>query len=225
MPLVVYWLKYNCISQKNGLPLSKSSFNRTVLHDLQWCPYKIHVRHQLLETDLPRRRQFAEWLLHKPVRFIENIVIGDEAFFMSEEVNTHSVRKYAPRYEPPEFNFSKSICREKLSLWIEICWHGSLVGPIFYDNNLNGGAYLNMIIEILIPELHRIYGNRFNILWWFQDRVFGNRVVSLHHDVEWPPWPTDLTLCDFYLCEQIKSKVTLRHWKTLIIYKRELSGQ
>lgn len=213
----------NVSVRKNGLPLSKSSFNRIVLRDLKWYPYKIHVRHQLLETDLPRRRQFAEWLLHKPVRFVENIMIGDEAaFFMNGKVNTHNVRQYAPRNEPPVFNINKSMCREKLSLWIGICGQGSLVGPIFYDNNMNGVDYLNMINENIVPELHRIYGNRFNRLWWFQDgapahrtmnvrqklrELFGTRVVALHHDVEWPPRSPDLTPCDFFLWGHIKSKV------------------
>ena len=78
--------------RRNELPLLRSSFNRITLRDIKWHPYKVHVRHELLETDLPRRRQFAEWLLHKPVRFIKNIIIGDEAAFcMNGKVNTHQV--------------------------------------------------------------------------------------------------------------------------------------
>ena len=43
----------NVSIRKNGLPLSRSLFNRIILRDLKWHPYKIHVRHQLHETDLP----------------------------------------------------------------------------------------------------------------------------------------------------------------------------
>ncbi|KAF2368871.1 Protein of unknown function DUF4817 [Trinorchestia longiramus] len=31
--------------RRNGLPLTKSSFNRIVVCDLHWYPYKIHLRH------------------------------------------------------------------------------------------------------------------------------------------------------------------------------------
>ena len=37
--------------------------------------------------------------------------------------------------------------------------------------------------------------------------LFGNRVVALHHAVEWPPCSPDLTPCDFFLWGYLKSKV------------------
>ena len=61
----------------------------------------------------------------------------------------------------------------------------------------------------------------FRCLWWAQDgapadrlvavrnrlaEVFGNRVIALYHDVEWPPRSPDLT-CDFFLWGYLKSKV------------------
>ncbi|KAF2365776.1 Protein of unknown function DUF4817 [Trinorchestia longiramus] len=46
--------------RRNGLPLTKSSFNGIVVCDSHWYPYKIHVRHQLLEIDFSRHRLFAE---------------------------------------------------------------------------------------------------------------------------------------------------------------------
>ena len=153
----------NVSIRKNGLQMARSTFNRIVKYDLKWHPYKMHVRHQLLETDLPRRRQYVEWLLHQPARFLDNIVIGDEAaFFMNGKVNSHNIRQYAPMNNSPEFNFETRICQQKVSLWIGICGNGHLVGPFFYDNNLTGAAYLNMINERIIPVLLCIYGNQFN---------------------------------------------------------------
>ena len=53
----------------------------------------------------------------------------------------------------------------------------------------------------------------FRRLWWVQDgapahrlvavkkrlaEVFGNRVIALYHDVDWPPESLDLTSCDFF---------------------------
>ena len=204
----------NVSIRKNNSQLSRSTFNRIVKKDLRWHPFKIHLRHQLFKNDCLRRRQFVDWLLHKPARFLDTIVIGDEAaFFLNGKVNSHNIRQYSPKKNPPEFNFDKSICREKLSLWIGICGNGSLIGPIFYERNLNGDVYLNMINETIVPELLRVYGNRFNRLWWFQDgapahrlrivkerlrELFGNRIVALNHDIEWPPRSPDLTPCDFF---------------------------
>ncbi|KAF2344937.1 Protein of unknown function DUF4817 [Trinorchestia longiramus] len=132
--------------ERNGLPLTKSSFNRIVVCDLHLYPYKIQVRYQLLETNFPSRRLFAEWLLNKHARFMEKFVIGDKvAFFMNGKVNTQNVRFYARKHDAPEFNFGVNICQAKISLWIRLCGNGSLVGPVFYDNNLNGLMYLNMI--------------------------------------------------------------------------------
>ena len=37
--------------------------------------------------------------------------------------------------------------------------------------------------------------------------LFGNRVIALHHAVEWPPRLPDLTPCDFFLWRYLKSKV------------------
>ncbi|KAF2355721.1 hypothetical protein FHG87_013524 [Trinorchestia longiramus] len=126
---------------------------------------------------------------------------------------------------PSEWNFEKSICQDKLSLWIGLCGNGSLVGPLFYDNNLTGVAYLNLINEAIVPELRYIYANQFNRLWWFQDgapahrlrvvkerlrELFGTRIVALSHDIEWPPRSPDLTPYDYFQWGYLKNKVYCR---------------
>ncbi|KAF2353523.1 hypothetical protein FHG87_015721 [Trinorchestia longiramus] len=154
----LYYYYVSC--RKNNSQLSKSSFNRIVKGDLKWFPYKMHLRHQLTDDDYVRRENFVGWFLRKPDRFIDNIIVGDElAFFMNGEVNNHNVRKYAPQNNPPDWNFEKSIFQDKLSLWIGLCGNGSLVGPLFYDNNLTGVAYLDLINEAIVPELRHIYAN------------------------------------------------------------------
>lgn len=210
-------------TRRNGLDISKSTFNRIVKKDLSYHAYKMHVRHELLEPDLPRRLNFANWFLQKNARFVEDIVIGDEAaFHLNGRVNNYNIRQYAPRNNPPNFNFDVRMCREKVSVWMGMCGNGRLVGPIFYENIMNGDRYLNIIQEIIIPELHQIYPNRFNRLWWIQDGApahrsravqellhdnFNNRIVALNQPIEWPPRSPDLTPCDFFLWGHLKSKV------------------
>ena len=153
-------------TRRNELPLTKFSFNRIILRDLMWYPYKMQVRHQLLDTDFPRRVRYAEWLNQKNVRFM-----GNDVIFMNGKVNSHNVRCCAPKGHPPQFHFDVNICKEKLSLWIGLCGNRRLVGPFFYDNTLNGLKYLDMIDDEIIPELRRIYGDQFGRIWWFQDRA------------------------------------------------------
>ncbi|KAF2355758.1 Protein of unknown function DUF4817 [Trinorchestia longiramus] len=119
-------------SRKNGLGKSKSTFNRIVKLELKWHPYKMHVRHKLLDTDLPRRLNFAQWFLQKIDRFIEDIVIGDKAaFHLNGKVNSHNVRRYAPKNNPPDFNYNVEISREKVSIWMGLCGNGCLLGSFF----------------------------------------------------------------------------------------------
>ncbi|KAF2361214.1 hypothetical protein FHG87_008027 [Trinorchestia longiramus] len=101
------------------LIVPKSTFNRIITLDLKWHPYKMHVRNKLLDNDLPRRLNFAQWFLQRNVRLVDDIVAGDEAaFHLNGKVNDHNVRTYAPKNQPPNFNFDVEISREKVSVSI-----------------------------------------------------------------------------------------------------------
>ena len=38
-------------ARRNGLNLSKDTFQRIVKYDLEWYPYKMRARHELLQAD------------------------------------------------------------------------------------------------------------------------------------------------------------------------------
>ena len=92
----------------------------------------MHLRHELLAGDFPRRLQFSEWFNQRCRRdnFLNSFIIGDEAAFsMNGEVNIHNVRQYAPKGQPLSFNFERNDSREKLTVcmgctlrqWDRIC--------------------------------------------------------------------------------------------------------
>ena len=84
----------------NPVAVSPSSFNRITRLDLRWHPYRMHVRHELLPNDLPRRLRYSEWFNQhcRNQNFLQSLIIGDEAgFAMNREVNSHNVREYAPK--------------------------------------------------------------------------------------------------------------------------------
>ena len=46
------------------------------------------------------------------------------------------------------------------SMFGELCGNGNLIGPFFYDENITGLVYMNMIQEQVFPELDQIYDRR-----------------------------------------------------------------
>ena len=154
-------------------------------------------------------------------------MIGDEAaFHMNGQVNTQNLRQYAPRGEQPSFNFDRRGSREKLSVWACLSGNGSLLGPFFFEGNVNGRKYLEMFNNEILPCLLRIY--HLNVeadiqnIWWFQDGapphrlrevtqrlrdVFRHNFVALNQDIEWPARSPDLTPLDFFLWGYLKNKV------------------
>ena len=111
----------------------------------------IYARQELKERDFERRVQFCNWFLDRCQnnRFQLNFVIGDEAtFFSNGKVNTQFVRNYAPRnHVHPSFKFDQNSSRQKSNIWAGTCRDGSLLGPFFFEGNMNGGAYIQIINE------------------------------------------------------------------------------
>ena len=214
--------------RRNNLPnLSPSTFNRIVRMDLHWHPYVMIMRHRLLPADLPRRRQFCQWLLAQPQRFIGELIISDEASFpVNGAVNTHNVRRYAPRGQPPDFSYDIPLDQNKITVWCGLKGNDTIIGPFIFYNNVNGQGYLNMLNNEVVPALQAIYHQQQNgaflRLWWAQDgapahrtvairnrlqKLFPRRVIGLGHNPEWPPRSPDLTPLDFFLWGYLKSKV------------------
>ena len=164
----------NISGRRNGLGLSQTAFRRIVRLDIGWYPHKMNVRHQLVPADHPRRMQFCQWLLQQNNRFFNNLVIVDEsAFFMNGTVCTQNVREYSPYHQPPDFHYDRNMSRGKVSLWIGLCGYWNILGPFFFEGNMTGNMYLDMINNRIVPELEAIFQRRrrgaFRRLWWVHD--------------------------------------------------------
>ena len=217
-------------SRRNGLQLTQSTFNRITRLDVRYHPYQMIRRHELLARDHERRMAFSNWLLQRPPRFVQDLVIGDEACFsLNSSLNTHNIRQYSPRGQRPlNFSYEKKNSRQKVTVWVGLVGNGTLLGPYFLDQNVNGECYLNMINDQVVPTLDQMprfarrRNGQFRRLWWAQDgapahrrrivtdrlhQLFGNRVISLNEEVEWPPRSPDLTPLDFFLWGHLKSRI------------------
>ena len=216
--------------RRNNLQIPRATFNRIVRLDLEWHPYKLQLRHELLAGDYYRRVRFSRWFLDKlrDNRFLANLVIGDEAgFAMNGRVSSQNVRCYAPKGEMPVFTYEVSSKKDKHTVWMGLCGNGTVLGPYFFDGNVTGETYLRMLNEEMFPDLVNAFirqfnNNRFRYLWWAQDgapphttvlvstwmtEFFGDKVIALNHPNEWPPRSPDLTPCDFFLWGYMKSRV------------------
>jgi len=107
--------------------------------------------------------------------------------------------------------------------------NGTLIGPVFFRQNINGDRYLQMINEDVVPFIEQNLprfqlqqNGQFQRAWWAQDgapphrrrtvtdrlaELFGDRVIALNHQIEWPPRSPDLTPLDFFLWGHLKSRV------------------
>jgi hypothetical protein len=148
----------------------------------------MHVRHDLLPNDYLRRLRFSQWFNQKCEEdpdFLDHVVIGDEAsFVMDGEVNWHNVRRYAPKGHPREFNFNRSDCRAKLTVWAGLCGNGVILGPYFFEGNVDGVAYLQMLHEYVLPLLpvhfrDHFENGLFGDLWWAQDGALAHRLLEV----------------------------------------------
>ena len=113
-------------------------------------------------------------------------------------------------------------------MWVGLMGNGTIIGPFFFGQSINGEDYLDMINEEVVPALRQLpryrsrRNNQFRRIWWAQDgapphrrrivtdriaELFGDRVIALNHAVEWPPRSPDLTPLDFFLWGYLKSKV------------------
>ena len=105
-------------ARRNPVGISSSVWITSL--DLQWHPYRMHVRHALLANDLPRRLRYSEWFIQhcQDQNVLANFIIGDEAAFtMNGEVNSRNVREYAPKGHPSEINFDRNYSRANLTVW------------------------------------------------------------------------------------------------------------
>ena len=220
-------------SRRNGLQLPKSAFSEIIRLDLNFHPYRMFVRHGLQPGDHPRRMNFAQWFVDKcqqEAHFLDKIVIGDEAAFrMNGKVSSRNVVQYAPKGERPGFCYNVSSSKEKVTVWAALCGNGTILGPYFFDDNVNGMVYLNMLNDDVVDDMmvnfpyNHFAENLFeNNIWWFQDgapchqsrmvtarlqELFGEQLVALHRPIEWPPRSPDITPCDFFLWGYMKQKV------------------
>lgn len=203
--------------------ISKSSVQR-VLKQNKFHAYHPQIVQELREGDYDRRMQYCHWALNNITddpNFFENVLFTDESTFHKSALpNRHNSHQYA------NTNPHGKIERKYQGRWSINVWGGiigsRLIGPYFFDENLNGAVYLNFLrnnLNILLEDVPLLTRRR---MWYqhdgapphythevtnFLNRRFPNRWIGRGGPVAWPARSPDLTPLDFSLWGYIKNIV------------------
>ena len=152
---------------------------------------------------------------------------------------------YAPANQLSDFHFNVNDSRQKLTVLVGLCGDSDTLGLFFFDGNVNGLSYLNLLNGEVVPLMAVLLGIQFHEhgfqrLWWVQDgipyyrllavrgrlnQLFGERVLSLHNNTEWPPGSTDLTPFNFFLICYLKDKVFGTPPESLSVLRRRIINE
>jgi hypothetical protein len=223
--------------------VGQTSIIRT-LKENKMHPYKMTPTQELMEDDFDRRVHFCEeimTMLDDNVIQLEHVMFSDECTFtVTGHANRQNCR-YWSRENPHWMREDHTQFPEKVNVWAGIIGD-HIIGPLFIDGNLNGGNYLELLQNYVVPALANLYPNPenpqvpSNLIWFQQDgapphydinvrhylnRTFPNRWIGRRGSIEWPARSPDLTSLDFFLWGHIKSIV----YKTKPLNLDDLRGR
>ena len=79
---------------------------------------------------------------------------------MDGTVNTYNVRMYAPKSDKPDFTFQKNNSSQKVAACNGMCGNSILLGPSVFEGNVNGGNYLQILDNLILPQLNERFHNQ-----------------------------------------------------------------
>ncbi|RLU20535.1 hypothetical protein DMN91_007145 [Ooceraea biroi] len=178
--------------------------------------------HQVLnDADFQSRLTFCNWIREQPRTFHQNILFSDESTFKNDgNVNTWNCRYWS--HDNP--HWLREIDHQhiwKVNVWCGIIGN-QVVGPVFFDENLNGARYA-ALIETQLPVLLENLPLQLRLDMWFQqdgcpshtsrvaraviNNMFSNKWIGKYGPIDFPPRSPDLTVLDYYLWGRIKDIV------------------
>jgi len=183
-----------------------------ILKKHKYHPYKVQYVQELTGEDFDRRMEFCELIQARGNDFVNNIVFTDEAAFQLNGNVNHQNFRYWSSENSHWMRDNKSQYPKKVNVWGGII-ENHLIGPFFFDENLNSERYEAMLVEQIIPAIRNIFPNNFDRVWFQQDgapahfglrvrrlldEIFPNRWIGRRGTIEWLPRSPDLTPLDFF---------------------------
>lgn len=200
--------------------ISKSTVS-LILRASKFHPYRMELHQALNNIDIRQRLEFCNWMRRQPEDFHRRILWSDESVFKSDaSVNTWNCRHWTQQ------NPHWLITIDNQRIWKVNVWCGiigdQILGPIFFDENLDRFRYA-ALIEQDLPNLLENLPLQLRLNMWFQqdgapahtarmsrqilNGTFPNRWIGKFGPVNYPPRSPDLTVLDYYLWGRIKDLV------------------
>lgn len=195
--------------------VSVGSCHKILATDLHMHPYKMQVYQELLPPDYEKRVRYCQWFQENVNDDVLNTTFfSDEAWFhLTGYVNSQNMRMWSS--QNPHYFRETGLHPIKIGVWIAVS-RRRLIGPIFFDGNLNAERYRNNILEPFVNQLH---DDELQMGHFQQDsarphiahetiryleQFFGNRLIST--DL-FPPRSCDLTPLDYFLFPYLKNSI------------------
>lgn len=205
------------------LDISQTSVVK-ILHKHKFHDYHPEYEQKLSEQDYQNRINFCNWVLtkiHEDQLFSRYVLFTDECTFSNtSQPNRRNYHHYDN--ENPHFKISiDQQHRFSVNVWAGIIGQ-YIIGPYFFEGNLNGERYLHFLQNNLLDLLEDVPLDVIRRMWFMQDgapphynvnvrrfldNLFPNKWIGRGGPVPWPPRSPDLTCLDFFLWGHIKNLV------------------
>lgn len=186
----------------------------------------------LQSNDYERRVNYVAHImveLEDDPHFLKKIMWTDEARFHNNGTVNHHNNHFWSDSNPHLFSESHKQVRWGVNVWCGII-DNFLVGPYFFEDNLNGNRYLNLLEKDLPILMENIpLQQRLDLIWQqdgapahntlavraFLNKLYGDNWFGTHSPkMQWPPRSPDLSVLDFFFWGYLKNEV----------YKEELKN-
>jgi len=203
------------IVRELGIP--KSTVLR-ILHAQRYHAYHISLTQELTLRQFAERFQFCHWAVQNPELFTF-VMFSDEATFKNTgELNRHNSH-YWSDVNPHWHRGVDNQHRWSLNVWCGIV-NGYLIGPYFFDGNVNQHNFLELLRDHLTGLLEDVDLETRRRMWiqldgatphfarivrTFLNEQYPNRWIGRGGPIAWPSNSPDLTSPDFYLWGFLKN--------------------
>lgn len=197
---------------------------RRILKKNKIHAYHITLVHALTPRDMQQRMVFCNWALERmqeDPNFFRYVMFSDEATFKNNgELNRHNCHYYSD-VNPHWYQQVDNQHRWSVMVWIGIV-NGYLIGPYFFDENVTGVSFLQMLSEHLPDMLEHVDLATRQRMWLqldgaaphyalivrdYLNTTFPQRWIGRMGPISWPARSPDLTSPDFFAWGFIKNQV------------------
>ena len=194
-----------------------------ILKHFRYKPYKFRPVQNLTEENKRQRVEFCREMLARINRdpvFLTKILFTDEATFTTAGMFNRKNKHFWATDNPQKKQVTKIQGRKSFHVWCGILGN-KVMGPIFFDGNMTGQKYLDLLHNEIENCIETIPLRQYNELIWQQDGAPGHNVapvtnflnekydlwIGRHGQILWPANSPDLSPLDLFLWGYLKNKV------------------